>query len=147
MTRISLVGLLGGIFAIAAPWAVNPPGPATYNGPVTYYKDVLPILQAKCQGCHRPGQVAPISFMSYRQTRPWAERIKTMVLQRAMPPWSPGARYLSFTEHRLLTDRETDIIVRWVDGGALAGDSKEAPPPLYEDFGTLSRMLPPGGTN
>ena len=141
MTRISLVALLGGMVAVAAPWIVNPPGP------VTYYKDVLPILQAKCQSCHRPGQVAPISFMSYRQTRPWAERIKTMVLQRAMPPWSPGARYLSFTTHRVLTDRETEIIVKWVDGGALPGNPKDAPPPMYEDLGVLSERLGPGGAD
>jgi len=140
MTRISLFGLLGGV-VIAAPLVVNPPGP------VTYYKDVLPILQVKCQSCHRPGQVAPISFMSYRQTRPWAERIKTMVVQRAMPPWSPGARYLSFTEHRILSDRETETIVRWVDGGALAGDPKDAPPPLYEDFGIITGLLTQPGTD
>jgi len=139
MTRISLAGLLGGMVAIASPWVVNPPGP------VTYYKDVLPILQAKCQSCHRPGQVAPISFMSYRQTRPWADRIKTMVLQRAMPPWSPGAHYLSFTTHRILTDREIETLVKWVDDGALPGDPKDAPPPLYEDLGLLTGMPTHGG--
>jgi hypothetical protein len=140
MTRISLAGLLGGMVAIAAPWTINPPAP------VTYYKDVLPIMQAKCQSCHRPGQVAPISFMSYRQTRPWAERIKILVLDRAMPPWSPGARYLSFTEHRALTDRETDTIVKWVDDGALPGEPRDAPPPLYEDLGMLRNPLTHGGT-
>ena len=70
-----------------------------------------------------------------------------MVLQRAMPPWSPGARYLSFSPHRLLTDSETDTIVRWVESGALAGDPKDAPPPLYEDFGVLSQRFNPGGTD
>lgn len=141
MKRISLVGLMGGMIAISAPWVVNP------SGPVTYYKDVLPILEAKCQSCHRPGQVAPISFTTYRETRPWAERIKTMVVQRAMPPWSPGARYLSFTTHRILTDRETETIVRWVDGGAIAGDAKDAPAPLYEDLGLLSSTPKHGGTD
>jgi len=141
MKSISLVGLLGGIVAIAAPWIANPPVP------VTYYKDVLPILQEKCQSCHRPGQVAPISLMTYRETRPWAERIKGLVLQRAMPPWSPGARYLSFTQHRLLTDRDIETVVKWVDGGALAGDPKDAPPPLYEDLGILSGTLTPHGAD
>lgn len=140
MTRISLIGLLGGMVAVAAPWVVDPS-----PNPVTYYKDVAPILQAKCQSCHRPGQVAPVSFMTYRETRPWAERIKTMVVQRAMPPWSPGVRYLSFTAHRLLTDRETDTIVRWVDSGALAGDPRDAPSPLYDD-GIITRLFTHGGT-
>jgi hypothetical protein len=140
MTRISLIGLLGGMAAIAAPWAFNPPVP------VTYYKDVLPILEAKCQSCHRPGQVAPISFMTYRETRPWAEMIKTMVLQRAMPPWSPGARYLSLNTHRLLTDSEAETIVRWVDSGAIAGEPRDAPLPLYDELGMLSgKPIPTGG--
>jgi hypothetical protein len=130
MTRISLAGLLGAVVAMAAPWVINPPTP------VTYYKDVLPIMEAKCQSCHRPGQVAPISFVTYRETRPWAELIKTMVLERTMPPWLPGARYLSLDVHRMLTDRETDTIVKWVDSGALAGDPKDAAPPLYGDFPT-----------
>jgi hypothetical protein len=141
MTRISLAGLLGGMAVIAAASVVNPPAP------VTFYKDVLPILEAKCQSCHRPGQVAPVSFVTYRETRPWAERIKTMVVQRAMPPWSPGARYLSFTEHRLLTDRETETIVRWVEEGAIAGDQKDAPLPLYEDLGLTTGSVRHGGTD
>ncbi len=70
-----------------------------------------------------------------------------MVVQRAMPPWSPGARYLSFTQHRLLSDRETETIVRWVDDGALPGEPKDAPPPLYEDLGVLSRQFTHGGTD
>ena len=70
-----------------------------------------------------------------------------MVVQRAMPPWSPGVRYLSFTTHRLLTDRETDTIVKWVEEGAIAGDPKDAPPPLYDDLGTLSRTLTQDGTD
>jgi hypothetical protein len=91
--------------------------------------------------------VAPVSFVTYRETRPWAERIKTMVVQRAMPPWSPGARYLSFTEHRLLTDRETETIVRWVEEGAIAGDQKDAPLPLYEDLGLMTGPVRYGGTD
>jgi hypothetical protein len=133
MTFVSLVGILGGIVALTSPWVADPPNS------VTYYRDVLPILQAKCQSCHRPGQVAPIAFTSYRQTRAWAERIKTMVLQRTMPPWSPGARYLSLTPHRMLTDRETDLLVRWVDGGALEGNPKDAPPPLFDDITQLQQ--------
>ena len=131
MTSLSLVGLLGGIVGIVSPWVAGPPHP------VTYYRDVLPIVQAKCQSCHRPGQLAPIAFTSYRQTRAWAERIKGVVLQRSMPPWAPGTGYQSFSPHRMLTEREADILVRWVDGGALEGDRRDAPPPLYDDLGWL----------
>ena len=54
---------------------------------VTFYKDVLPVIQKNCQGCHRPGEAAPMSFMSYETTRPWAKAMKQAVLQKKMPPW------------------------------------------------------------
>jgi hypothetical protein len=53
----------------------------------TFNKDVLPILQKNCQTCHRPGQIAPMSFLTYKETRPWAKAMKTAVASRKMPPW------------------------------------------------------------
>jgi len=55
--------------------------------PVTYAKDVAPIFQEKCQGCHRPNQVAPMSLLTYQDVRPWARSIKAKVQARLMPPW------------------------------------------------------------
>src|SRR5437879_3242908 len=55
--------------------------------PVTFSKDIAPILQEKCQDCHRPGQIAPMSLLTYQDARPWARDIKMRVLQRSMPPW------------------------------------------------------------
>ena len=60
--------------------------------PVTFNKDVLPLLQKRCQSCHRPGEVAPMSFMTYRETRPWAKAIKAATLTRKMPPWFADER-------------------------------------------------------
>jgi hypothetical protein len=138
MTRISL-GLLAGMVAAAAPW-VSEPAPA----PVTFYKDVLPILQYKCQSCHRPGQIAPISFMSYRETRPWAEAMRTVVLSRRMPPWPASVAQVALPNHRVLTHREIETIVRWVDQGALEGDLKDAPPVFpYEWTWALRRNWRP----
>jgi len=119
MTRISLTGLLAGMVAMAAPWVTDPT-----PTPVTFYKDVLPILQQKCQSCHQPGQVAPISFLSYRETRPWASLIKARVATLQMPPLTLEIRNF----HRLLTQREIDTLVRWVDTGAREGDPRDAPP-------------------
>jgi hypothetical protein len=119
MTRISLTGLVVGVVAMAAPW-VTDPAPV----PVTFYKDVLPVLQNKCQSCHRPGQMAPISFTTYRETRPWASAIKTCVTKRTMPPWTLEVRNL----HRLLTPTEIETLTRWADTGALRGDPRDAPP-------------------
>ncbi|HEY7387533.1 MAG TPA: cytochrome c [Bryobacteraceae bacterium] len=97
---------------------------------VTYYRDVLPILQEHCLSCHRPGQVAPISFLSYRQTRPWAEAIAHVVITAKMPPWI-GA--MPFEHERGLSLQEIDTIEQWVREGAIPGDPKDAPPPVFED--------------
>jgi hypothetical protein len=118
MTRVSLTGLLAGMVAIAAPWVTDP-----VPVPVTFYKDVLPILQAKCQSCHSPGEIAPISLVTYRETRPWATAIRDRVAARRMPPWTLDVRGL----HRILTEREIDTLIRWADTGALRGDPRDGP--------------------
>src|SRR5215831_18980728 len=61
-------------------------GAATPDQP-TFAKDVAPILQRSCQTCHRPGNIAPMSFLTYENVRPWARAIKQQVVQRNMPPW------------------------------------------------------------
>jgi hypothetical protein len=96
---------------------------------VTYYRDVLPILQTHCQSCHRPDQVAPISFLSYNETRPWAEAIKLTVLRREMPPWFLETPFGATPDQFQLKFREIDTILRWVEQGVPAGDPKDAPPP------------------
>src|SRR5690348_17946367 len=130
MTRGGLAGSLGIVLGVASCWAAD-----SKPGPVTFYKDVLAILQNKCQSCHSPGQIAPISFVTYRETKPWAERIKNVVQRRGMPPWSPGVHNLSLSTHRMLTPEETETLVKWVDQGALPGDPRDAPPPLYDRKG------------
>jgi peroxiredoxin len=97
-------------------------------GKVTYYRDVLPILQNRCQSCHRPGEVGPFSLMSYRQAVNWAEDIKTFTQTRRMPPWKL-VDGLDFHNERKLTDREIAALASWVDAGTPAGDAKDAPPP------------------
>jgi hypothetical protein len=96
---------------------------------VTYYKDVAPIVQNRCQECHRPGEVAPMSFMNYDQVRPWAKAMKTAVLTKKMPPWSADPHYGKFSNDRSLSQAEMDTLVAWVDGGATAGNPKDAPTP------------------
>jgi hypothetical protein len=97
---------------------------------VTYNKDVLPILQMHCQTCHRPGQIAPISFLTYQETRPWAKRMKEMVVTRKMPPWFADPQFGHFLNDRSLTQNEINTIVKWANGDALEGDPKDAPPPV-----------------
>src|SRR5438105_10000086 len=91
--------------------------------PVTFSKDVAPIFQAKCQECHQPNSIAPMSLLTFQEARPWARSIKERVATRQMPPWhidrSVGVQ--KFKNDMSLTDEQVDTIVQWVDGGALQG--------------------------
>jgi type 1 glutamine amidotransferase len=95
----------------------------------TFTKDVAPILQSRCQVCHRSGEAAPFSLMTYAQARPWAKAIREAVLARKMPPWFADAHYGKFANDRSLTKKEIDTIVAWVDNGAPQGNPKDMPPP------------------
>ncbi|MCS6850625.1 MAG: redoxin domain-containing protein [Gemmataceae bacterium] len=101
---------------------------APKTGPVTFYRDVLPILRERCQTCHRPGEVGPFSLLTYKQALNWAHDIKEYTQSRQMPPWKP-ADGVPFRDERKLTDQEIAVLAAWVDGGAPEGDPKDAPPP------------------
>jgi peroxiredoxin len=98
------------------------------DGPVTYYRDVLPIVQRNCQQCHRPGEVGQFSLLTYRQAVNWADDIKSYTRKHFMPPWKPTAG-LPFHNERKLTDKEIATLAAWADGGTPAGNPKDAPPP------------------
>ena len=98
--------------------------------PSHFHKDVLPILQKNCQSCHRPGQIAPMSFLTYESVRPWAKAMKAAVVTRKMPPWFADPKYGHFSNDRSLKQSDIDTIVAWADGGAKEGDAKDAPPPI-----------------
>ena len=87
----------------------------------TFTKDVAPILFAKCVSCHRPGEVAPMSLLTYNDVRPWAKAIRGKVVSREMPPWGADPRYGTFANDRSLTPKELQAIVAWADGGAPKG--------------------------
>ena len=103
--------------------------PAT-NAPVTFSKDVLPILQKNCQSCHRPGQMAPMSLLTFRDARPWARSMKGKVESRQMPPWFADPAHGEFANDRSLAPRDIETIAKWADSGALEGDPKDAAPPV-----------------
>jgi mono/diheme cytochrome c family protein len=100
----------------------------------TYYEDVAPIMQANCQSCHRPSGlnigslVAPMSLLTYEETRPWARAILRKVKAREMPPWFASEPKGVFSNERGLTDNEIQTIVAWVEAGAPAGDKSKATP-------------------
>jgi len=113
--------------------------------PVTFAKDIVPIFQEKCLECHRKGTAAPMSLVSYEETRPWAKSIRERVITRNMPPWhvdkTVGIQH--FQNDRSLSDSQIATIVRWVDSGSPMGDPKDMPPPknFPEDQGwTLAKV-------
>src|SRR5688572_5709227 len=97
---------------------------------VTYHEDVVPVLQKHCQACHRPGEAAPFSMLTYRDTRPWAAAMKRAAVSRQMPPWHADPSVGHFKNDRRLTQGEIDTIARWADSGAPEGDPSKAPAPL-----------------
>jgi hypothetical protein len=128
MTRLTIVGLAAAVAAVAA----------GQTSPVTFNRDVLPILQKNCQSCHRPGQVAPMSLISYQETRPWAKAIKVAVSTRKMPPWFADPKYGHFTNDRSLAQGDIDTLMKWADTGATEGDPKDMPPPIVWPTGGWS---------
>src|SRR5882762_3906866 len=85
---------------------------------VTFNKDVNPILQERCQSCHRPGEVGPMPLLTYAQARPWAKAMREAVLLKKMPPWFADPHYGKFSNDRSLSQREIDTLVAWSDTGA-----------------------------
>ena len=95
---------------------------------VTFSKDVLPLLQKNCQQCHRPGEMAPMSLLTYNDARPWAKAMKQAVITKKMPPWFAEKGH--FANDRSLTQDQIATLVAWVDGGAPEGNPKDAPAPV-----------------
>jgi peroxiredoxin len=96
-------------------------------GKVNYYGDVAPIVQNKCQQCHRPGEVAPFALLSYDDAKKHAGTIREVVDERRMPPWHADPRYGHFRNDRSLSAKDRAVILAWVDQGTPAGDPKDAP--------------------
>src|SRR5215470_4731689 len=100
LTLISFAGL-----AVGAPESV------------TFHKDIEPVLQNHCQGCHRPGEIGPMPLLTYENVRPWAKALKEAVLTRKMPPWFADSTVGHFANERRLNDTEIKTLASWVDEG------------------------------
>ena len=109
---------LGSVAALAA---------STANSKPTFSKEVAPVIFNRCVECHRAGEVAPMTFTSYKEVRPWAKAIKARVVARTMPVWLADPAHGSFRNERRLTDAEIQTISAWVDNGAPEGDPRDLP--------------------
>lgn len=128
-----VIGCVIGITALAAsPGSI---APSRSIAPPTFNKDVLPILQKNCQECHRPGEIAPMSLLTYAEARPWAKGIKAAVLSRKMPPWFASDGYAHFANDKRLPDADIATLAAWADHGAPEGDAQDQPTPRSFESG------------
>lgn len=144
--RISSVSAVFGLVFMAAVWVA--PGPAavqasggqaalTQSAP-TFSKDVAPVLYKHCTSCHRKGEIAPMSLLTYEDARPWARAIRDNVVNGVMPPWHADPAHGKWRNDRRLSQQERDVIVRWVDAGAPQGNPADVPKtPVYAEGWTI----------
>ncbi len=113
--------------ALALPVAASAAVPAN----PTFTKDIAPIFQDKCEACHRPDSIAPMSLKTFAEVRPWVRSIKARVENRTMPPWSidRSVGVQKFRNDRSLSDEQFATVVKWIDAGAPQGDLKDMPAP------------------
>jgi peroxiredoxin len=108
---------------------IGRPAPPRPTGKVTYHRDVAAILQRRCQGCHRRGEIGPLSLTNYREARGWAATIREVVEEGRMPPWGADPRHGRFSNDPSLAKEEKDLLFQWIGGGCPEGDPADAPPP------------------
>jgi hypothetical protein len=99
----------------------------------TFNQNVAPILYANCVICHRPGEVAPMSLMTFADARPWARAMKVRVLAREMPPWYADPQFGDFRNKPAITQADIETLTAWADAGAPEGDGAPPPPPDFGD--------------
>ncbi|MCW5968881.1 MAG: hypothetical protein KIT57_10235 [Blastocatellales bacterium] len=110
------------------------------SGGATYSKDVAPIFYKSCAECHRAGEAAPFSVLSYKDVRPWAKSIREQVASREMPPWHADPHVGEFSNDRRLSDKEIATVTSWVDAGAPEGNPKDLPkPPQFVDGWSIGK--------
>ena len=125
--RIALTALAAVVIMSCPQWTFA----QSASNTITFTKDIAPIFQEKCEACHRPESIAPMSLVTYEAARPWAKSIRERVITRQMPPWhiDKTVGIQKFKNDRSLSDAQIDTIVKWVDAGAPKGDAKDMPPP------------------
>jgi hypothetical protein len=137
-TLFGVVVVIGGSIAHAeAPAQAAKPAAATASAVKanpTFVNDIAPILAKHCMTCHRPGEVAPMSLLTYEETRPWAKSVREAVVSGAMPPWHADPRYGVFENENRLTETEIALITQWVNSGSQRGEGTFTPPKFADGW-------------
>src|SRR5690349_15928100 len=123
MRKLVVPALLAVSALFVAPQAFAQPAAAP-----TFTKDVAPIFFANCTSCHRPGDIAPMSLLTYKDARPWAKAIASKVADGTMPPWHADPRYGKFVGARELSAANKETIAKWVAAGSPEGKPADWPP-------------------
>lgn len=139
----NLLFIVSAAFVLTLPLVFWTPGGSAHE-PITtkvrFNKEVVRILERNCLACHKPGGFAPWSLIDYTEARPWAKAIKEEILEKRMPVWHAVKGYGDFSNAPDMTQREIDLIVNWVEGGAPKGDDKDFPStPVYSDDWPLGK--------
>src|SRR5436190_18218017 len=119
--RSSIPGMIAAVVLVASASLVHADTQPTFS------KDVAPILYKNCVSCHRPGEMGPMSLLTYSDARPWARSIRERVTARSMPPWFADPHYGKFSNDPSLAQSDVDTIVAWVNAGAPQGAPKDMP--------------------
>ena len=120
----TLIGVYATLLSVGV---TNPVAVEAAEGAPTFTKDVAPILYENCVACHRPNHLAPMSLITYDDSRPWARAVKAKVLAREMPPWGADSSVRAYRNDASLTQAEIDTIAAWVDAGAPKGNDSDLP--------------------
>src|SRR5580704_8429463 len=143
----------------ARPGHTRVPAAESGDAPITFNHDIAPIIFHSCSSCHRPGEAAPFSLLSYSEVKKHARQIADVTRSRAMPPWLPEPQKLKFADKQRLSDAEIERIAKWVEQGAVEGNPADLPaaPKFVEGWqlgkpdliltATKPLTLPPQGTD
>jgi mono/diheme cytochrome c family protein len=125
--RNHAIVFLGGLALLSAVAALPAQTPPAEKHVPTFTRDIAPILYANCVECHRAGEIAPMSLITYPEARPWAQAIARQTANGVMPPWHADAPHGTFRNERSLTQEQKDLIARWASAGAPEGDPSDLP--------------------
>jgi len=151
--------LLAAVSGAFAPRSIAHPHPASDAPQITFNRDIAPIMFRSCAQCHRPGEAAPFSLLTYADAKKHARQIADVTRSRAMPPWLPEPQQLKFADELRLSDAEIKLIASWVEQGEAEGNPKDLPAaPKYVEGWRLGKpdliltatkplVLPPQGTD
>src|SRR5262245_50842254 len=130
MTRTVLAG--GMLCAVVSFGAMRSDAQAQTAATPTFSMAAAPIHYKNCTNCHRPGEIAPMSLLTYQNARPWAKAIATRVAAGTMPPWHADSSRVAFSNDRHLNDADKATLLAWANGGAPEGNPQDLPPqPTY----------------